>query len=110
MTTPTTVPEVLDAAASYIEEHGWNQGSYRNDEGGVCAEGAIRLVCGASLDGLAQRSGDIQLTLAATGALESEIDPDGEIMLPSWNDIPGRTAAEVVAKLRATAEAVRAAQ
>lgn len=92
------IARILDAAADLIEPEGaWGQGQWESSTGCLCAEGA----------------------LAKAGACERFVDvcraPVGRFFEPlvggdivAWNDAPGRTQAEVVAKLREAAAKARA--
>lgn len=85
--------EVLSEAAD-ICERGWCQGKFVKD-GCVCASEAIRI------------AGDSEL------ALDTEAWPFfnrhiGADYVSEWNDAPGRTQAEVVAKLREAAALAKA--
>jgi hypothetical protein len=88
------VASTLDAAADYIEKHGWAQGTMRTDDGRVCASGGICLAANRGEDAW----------LAALNALEQFV---GEY-IPRWNDRPERTAAEVTSAMRAVACTERA--
>ena len=86
--------DVLDAAADYIEEHGWTRGPSLG--GATCAFLAI---VRATPDDLHQRS-------LACRALENDLGGD---ILTAWND--AQDSAELVLKqLRATAQRLRAEQ
>ena len=79
--------KVLLRAAEYIEEHGWCQHDLVEMSGRVCLMGAIYSVA---------KEDD------ARAALDMVVNAIGRF--PSvWNDAPGRTQAEVVAKLREVA-------
>lgn len=78
--------EALLRAAAYIEEHGWCQHTMRAHGGRVCMVGAVEEVTGESCS-----SAWTKLQDAMEGACGH------------WNDAPGRTVAEAVAKLRAIA-------
>ena len=102
------VADVLERAADYIDEHGWCQERYTTDGVKCCAAGAINMVT----------TGDPGITrvneyhIARYVALETLGDVieenDGWGSVSEWNDHPGRTQAEVVAKLREVAAAERA--
>lgn len=70
-------------AADYIREHGWCQGTMRDEKGRVCAMGATEY-CGAENWG--------QLVDAA---FRNELG--GKIGVVQFNDRPGRTVEEVLA-------------
>ena len=97
----------LRAAAEVLERGGWTQGRYYRPETGCrCAIGAIVAVLGGH---------DTEFTIpdeaqprwrAVEGALEAHLNHFIDI----WNDEPGRTADEVIAALRAAADAAEADQ
>jgi hypothetical protein len=91
--------DILERAADLIEPKGaWMQGGLRrfHDDRPICwcAVGAIYHVA---------KTPDEALTVR--GALGALLDQS----VPEWNDAPGRTQAEVVAKLREAAALARAA-
>ena len=89
-----TAAEVLEAAADYIDEHGWCQ-NYRVDRyGGVCALGGIWAIT----DAMDFQAGNDLATKADTALC----DAVGQ-WIGHWNDAPGRTKDEVVRKLREVA-------
>lgn len=105
MTTATEAPvaEILERAAQILEERGWTQGRYGADSidiitaGPHCAIGAIATAYGDSDKYLRSEA---ELVLAEFLGLEyGDVEP--------WNDEEGRTAGEVIAALRAAAEANR---
>lgn len=78
---PQVNRDILDVA-DYIREHGWCQHAYRT-QAGVCVLGAIHaLGLGPDRD------------MAAGQILHNRLGRIGE-----WNDVPGRTKEEVLAKL-----------
>ncbi len=114
--------EVLLAAAELVEQ-GWTQDAFARDIEGnaqfdVCATGA----CCFCADGAIRRAlnyvyisatdDDEEMLGLAIAALDRVIDPEATEMqhnkpfgrVHTWNDAPGRTQAEVVAKLREAAE------
>jgi hypothetical protein len=97
--TPSTAPrerttaDVLRAAARYIEEHGW----YPGDPSG----GAI--TCLFTGIGSVEPPGDRRL--AAYDAVYAVIGGRTYSDIFDWNDTPGRTRDEVLAALRAAADA-----
>ncbi len=89
--------DVLDAAADYLRIHGWVQGKYGEDGAPRCAHGAIRAL-GAS--------NPVRWT--AVAALNSTLGLDSSShSIEAWNDVQGRTAAEVVTALMEAATRVR---
>lgn len=115
----------LRAAADVLERDGWVQGIYHDViDGSVChcAEGAIALAIGQHVHSDDVPGDDYTFldmgwwartskTLwarreAAEGALQ--VLTDGDVV--HWNDAPGRTAAEVIAALRAAADRAEAEQ
>jgi hypothetical protein len=75
-------------AADYIEKHGWCQNTYWDEQGRVCALGAIRRANALTRD-------------ANDAAFKMLRFLDGSVH--GWNDAPGRTKEEVVAVLRKVA-------
>lgn len=87
----STVRDDLIAAAVYIERRGHCKGNYFDGDR-VCALGALmETTAGSEAFGKAKE------------ALRGQI---GGQPIPAWNDAEARTQAEVVATLRAAAEAV----
>lgn len=80
--------EVLQAAARYIDECGWTQGSYGVSGGPRCALGAILHV-----------SDDSTAVVRAAQRLKGFLGID----ITVWNDAKGRTRDEIVAAMRAAA-------
>lgn len=78
----------LDAAADYIDEHGWCQHTPNNEAGAVCIEGALCRVAG---------------TWEARWLLVKDLGTAANV----WNDMPGREQWEVTELLRDTAKKVR---
>ena len=87
----------LRAAADVLERDGWTQGRfYDRSTHARCAVGAIHYVVNHK-------------GVRAVQAREAFADHVGE-MGSSWNDAVGRTAAEVIAALRAAADRAEAEQ
>ena len=85
-----TPQEHLNAAADYIEEHGWCQTVLRDGER-VCVIGAIRAV---------HKGRSLEPRDPVYGLLRERIGPDNIV---AWNDDPGRTVEDVLAALRGAA-------
>lgn len=97
--------DVLDAAADYIDEHGWTQGRYRTPSGECCALGGLKRVL--QIDYLRVEQGKAARALAkAINAHGSAYDPGGQIS--EWNDRFDQTAANVTATMRKVAADLRA--
>ncbi|HJR88969.1 MAG TPA: hypothetical protein VJ782_02285 [Aeromicrobium sp.] len=110
--------EILNKAADLIEEQeGWTSGSgwpgeaeYGGSEtGGLCLEGGIMAALGIKFG---QRWDDTFKTCPAVHAVNAYLERPAGHALYGWNDMPGRTADEVVEVLRAAAviEAAREEQ
>jgi hypothetical protein len=107
--------------------------TYHDDKGCHCAEGAIALVTGhhvqapADIEDWWENNPDAEVLnlgpwfalpdqtalrrrLRAERAVEKYLDLDFDRALHHWNDAPSRTAAEVIAALRAAADAADAAE
>jgi hypothetical protein len=93
---------IYNAAADWLEAHEWCQGALGRDADGhlitpkhfndtvpasCCGEGAIRLIVG---------NGGGPVYFEALRRLDNLVDRT----FFQWNDAPGRTKAEVIAKLR----------
>lgn len=89
--------EIYDAAADEVLK-GWHQGSYENNEGSVCAIGALRRVQGISTS-----------SIFADLNMNTDVFTDllGHFHIPTWNDEPGRTAGEVADAFRTCAKILR---
>lgn len=110
----------LRAAADVLERDGWTQGSFHRlvDEGRIChcAEGAIAVASGrhedVRPDPVSNSMVDWKPNTDASARHWDALDALAEVIdahnIPSWNDTPGRTADEVIAALRAAADAVEA--
>lgn len=98
---PKTVADVLEAAADLIEPEGrWAQDIFYKRGDCYCLVGALREAAGAGSAIAVERGPIADAVHAARG-------PDDRVMLHDWNDAPGRTQAEVVAKLREAASLSR---
>lgn len=123
LTGPTMcqVADTLDAAADYIEEHGWIQGNTRDGHGSVCALGAIRGALGGygtdlgTIAGvtswmfeLGTPQGDLERMTC--DVLEYHINQSTRFTeIASWNDYKGRKGpATVVETMRRVARIERA--
>lgn len=100
----------LRAAADVLERDGWTQGDYGRPSGCKCLYGGIHF---AVTDG--ESVSDVELSReeekradAAASRVMEVVDAGGWLDLLDWNDEPGRTAAEVVAALRAAADRAEA--
>lgn len=100
-----TAADLLTRAADILLEFEWQQGSAGSREiGSMCAVGAI-LEAGRDATGLFY-SDQAKEACAINGTAR---DVCGIWPLATWNDEPGRTKAEVVARLREAAETSRLA-
>lgn len=83
------VGKVLLAAADYLDVHGWHQGGMGPRCGGpVCALGAIH---------------NLDMPRETKMAAHKRLTRFVRCTVWKWNDVPGRTAAEVTAAMRAAA-------
>lgn len=82
----------LARAAELIEEHGWCQGGFYDDQGRMCVDFAL-LMAEATSNERARR--------LLTDELRRRGDRERSVV--EWNDAPGRTQLEVLAVLRAAA-------
>lgn len=103
---------VLEAAALEIEVRGWHQGSSLNlGTGSVCALGAGICALGGDIHDYTKRGTWYTLTGRTWGTshLEEIVAGHGpaHYALSEWNDMPERTADEVVFLFRWRAEEIR---
>jgi hypothetical protein len=94
---------VARQAASVIEKHGWNQGSWSGKNGGVCVRGAFNVVT----YGIVAMSPSPEELEFAEWMVELGVLSDNaawEPCLASWNDDEGRTKEQVLAYLNKFAE------
>jgi hypothetical protein len=96
---PAAVADVLDRAADTIHAAGLWQGDQNAD--GHCVVTAVRFIAGYRLTEAAFQAftAHLRLTLAERGG------HSGACI--TWNDTPGRTAAEVCGEMRACAAGLR---
>lgn len=100
--------ELARKAIDVLDERGWTQGSYNNEDG-CCAVGALGLAANALPD-------DIRHShyMTVRNELYREVStsvPDGADVgadVIDWNDEPGRTADEVKALFRRAADRLEA--
>lgn len=55
--------ELLTKAANYMSEHGHTKGAFENNDGTVCADGALQKVCGVKFDASVIRTARALLAL-----------------------------------------------
>jgi hypothetical protein len=114
-TTPT-VAEILDAAATQLEEHGWRKYLFADELGRCCAAGAINLV--AIGDAHASWAADERLTALTRQAKSLLLDTVGfdsatdeynciDDAVGEWNDRPLRHRDQVVTAMREAAARAR---
>jgi hypothetical protein len=100
-----TVREVLLAAAETCER-GWCRGSFALDETGDCVCSSSSVAVAWCVRGAIHRNAPtFALCDAAIDSFQQHLDSAGLGHAMEWNDQSGRTQAEVVAALRAAAEA-----
>ncbi|MFC8641610.1 DUF6197 family protein [[Kitasatospora] papulosa] len=96
-TRPVTVTEHLELTALVIERYGWTQGKHRTRCGRVCILGAQAVLyrLGIGDESTVDRAGQrLQAVLRNRGCT---------LAYHRWNDLPDRTAGEVLALVRAAA-------
>lgn len=87
-----TPQEILSAAADLIEEHGWVQGEYGDEEYGFCAMGAVYVA--ASYSATDRDRGNAVNRLAASVGYNAVV---------YWNDSIAQSKEEVITALRKAA-------
>lgn len=93
MSTSEEVATALENAADYIEVHGWCQGNFENDDGGVCMSSALG------------RANSSEVAMSALRTLYRQ--PPCSLGVIPFNDAGGRTKFEVIDVLRLTAKDLR---
>ncbi|MFD9832155.1 DUF6197 family protein [[Kitasatospora] papulosa] len=92
-----TVTEHLELTALVIERYGWAQGKHRTRSGRACILGAQAVLFRLSI-------GDESTVDRAGQRLQAVLRNRGcTLAYHRWNDMPGRTAAEVIALVRTAA-------
>jgi hypothetical protein len=107
--------DILDRAATLIEERGWNQHYYVNDAGGLDLDGALYAATGMDPKphvGMSAWPGYTQARDQASHRAYAWLSRwmPGPRTPISWNDMAERTKEEVISTLRAAARAARAEQ
>jgi len=101
----TNAADLIDAAADYIETHGWARKRAQNAQGGVCAIGALRMA----------QFGDANVEKADTAywsaedALSLEVRNLGFDGIAQFNDFGARDKRRVVRLMRRVARNLRPA-
>lgn len=114
MSAVENVADVLDAAADLLEKPGaWTQGaSARDRSGNPVLPSSEAAICFCAWGAIAKASGDF--TAEDRRPLRMLTKPWGKPSTPdvigAWNDAPGRTQKQVVAKLRFSAALARQEQ
>ena len=100
-----TIADVLERAADLIGRNGWTQDAFGEPGGCHCVRGAIAEIAG--IDPRESRH-DAETVLAEhiLGHPIPRLSCAGSVLV-RWNDTPGRTQSEVVAKLREAAAKAR---
>ncbi|MEV5860984.1 hypothetical protein AB0L83_14905 [Streptomyces sp. NPDC052071] len=94
---PVTVAEHLELTALVIERYGWTQGKHRTRSGRACILGAQAVLFRLSI-------GDESTVDRAGQRLQAVLRNRGcTLAYHRWNDMPDRTAAEVIALVRTAA-------
>lgn len=84
---------VLLKAASLLEEQGWTQHQYQDNDGKRCLMGAI-----AAVDTTGRK-----MPYSVCDALRAHLKLTPKLSLSEWNDKPERTKEEVINALRGAA-------
>lgn len=101
MSNEKTPAQILRDAAELIRTRGWCQGEYEID-GCLCIFGAVHVALGREPDGIGFTTADRQIADALRSAT-------GVVIVPDWNDAPGRTAEQVIAAIERAAASIEAA-
>jgi hypothetical protein len=103
-----TTADVLRHAARIIEERGWCRGELQDNQGAVCAMGAVHLAVAGKEYGAEILSSGWRLQGDAENAIKHYLGLSADDNVEDWNDKTPHTAAEVIAALRAAADAAEA--
>lgn len=105
-TTDPTVAEVLERAADLLEEYDWCQGEFAKDSDGCAVVWESDKAQSFCALGVAYRAwSDLgQPHFPLVTSMQGYLDVRD---VTAWNDEPGRTKAEVIAKLREAATLAR---
>lgn len=95
-----TIAEVLEGAANYIEEHGWQQGHAGVPGGPRCLAGAIHSAIGVE----PVHHGLVDLLPKEFRSALNAVGKQTQTSPVLWNDLPGRTKEQVIDALRAAAK------
>lgn len=89
--------EVLTGAIEALNEFGWNQGDYGNQERGLCAIGAMDYGAGYRNPKIGNFDADAYVT--AKQYMNTVVGGNAHSGVSIWNDASGRTKEEVIAAL-----------
>lgn len=105
--TPEQIADDLDAAADILITDGWCQNGFSDDEGRVCALGAIgRATLGDAYPFLVDKPADQrERYYVACWEISEQVPHHNHV--PIWNDDPKRTEDDVHDLLRDTAKQLR---
>ena len=111
------IAATLDAAADYLEQHGWCRGTLKDDSGRVCLVGSLLAVTGhwneTDKHFVIKGNGDARFRIAKAelcdylGFMPHEDEFENGDILVEFNDKPERTSEDVVTTLRKAATRVR---
>jgi hypothetical protein len=106
--TALTVPDVLRRAERVLARRGWCREDYEDEQGRVCAEGAINLAAYGNPYPTDETPDDqYRVAESATKAVMTHLEVP---TLVNWTDETAQDAAEVRAALLAAAQRAEAAQ
>lgn len=101
-----TDADVLERAADLLEEFGWCQGAAARDEAGKSIVGTWERAVSFCHNGAIYRAAcDLGVSSSLFDGRWERLIGDSDAHL--WNDVPGRTKQEVVARLRDAAATAR---
>lgn len=100
------IADLIDKAHDELLHSGWCQGNFSNNDGTVCAVGALGLAVGVHpACGLLDSKVKTALEAVATTIRPNYGSASGVVM--GWNDLPGRTEDEVFDAFRQTSKRLR---
>ena len=100
--TPSPEATLCRRAAQFIEARGFCQCTYEDHAARLCLKGALNLVAyGHPVECGVECGDSISLVNKVANHIAQRVGAESAIW---WNDAPGRTKADVLAALRATAD------
>lgn len=97
--------DILEKAAEVLDARGWCQGHYQDDQGQLCAVGAIRVATWGTARWDHSNAVEYLASRMAQEAMSAHLGV--EDIAVGWNDRPGRTKDEVIDTFKHAAKELR---